>query len=146
MKNIFIFTVAGLISISSAYGQAKEKKEKDKFLVGKVFTIEIIETGKKKPGKPNPDKISFKLEKLNSKYTKNEYDIASAVYSATIDSASGEKIFSFVATGKNSWEEELKWEGTVTGDDIKGTIILSKKEKVKKEYSFTGTLKTKKKK
>ena len=142
MKNVFVITIAILISVS-AYGQAK-KKEKDKLIVGKIFTIELTEVGKKKP-KLIADEINFKSEKLNSKYTKAEYDIPSAVYAATVDTSGGEKIFSFAATGKNSWEEELKWIGTIKSDTIiEGTVVLSKKEKVKKEYSFNGFLKKKK--
>ena len=57
-----------------------------------------------------------------------------------------EKTFNFTAESVNGDKEKLAWTGSVTGEDIEGTIILSKKEKVKKQWTFSGTQKSKKKK
>jgi hypothetical protein len=41
----------------------------------------------------------------------------------------------------------LVWTGTVKAEgDVEGTAVLSKKEKIKKEFSFTGSVKQKGKK
>src|ERR1051326_1961689 len=53
-----------LLVSSSLFAQ---KKEKDKVLVNKTYTVEFTETGAKKP-KPVSDEISFKSNKLNSKF------------------------------------------------------------------------------
>ena len=144
IKTMLSFTIAAVMAIS-VYGQGKEKKEKDKFLANKVFTVELTETGLKKPAKPVQDEITFKSDKLNSKFMSTENEFKAAPYTLTVDSSSSEKIITFEATGKNPSDEEIKWNGTVTGEALEGAVQISKKGKVKKEYSFTGTLKIKKK-
>ena len=68
------------------------------------------------------------------------------MYTVTVDSSSEERAVTFDATLKNDAEEELVWNGTLKEGDVEGTVVLSKKGKVKKEYSFTGSLKQKGKK
>jgi archaellum component FlaF (FlaF/FlaG flagellin family) len=120
-----------------------QKKEKDKVLANKVYTIDLTETGGKKTPKPESDEISFKSDKLNSKYMTTEYKFPAAAYTVTVDSSSAAKEITFSSLGKNQDDEEIKWDGTVTDDAIEGTAVISKKGKTKKEYSFTGTLKEK---
>ena len=126
-----------------AFGQ---KKEKDKALAGKVFTVEFTQVGGKKASDPVADEISFKSEKLNSKFMTTENQFLPTPYTATVDSSDSYMTITFEASGKNQADEEIRWEGTASGEDIEGTVQIIKKGRVKKEYSFTGTLKAKKKK
>jgi len=120
-----------------------QKKVKDKFLAYKTYTVEMTETTAKKAGKTESDEISFKSEKLNSKFMISQNHFPAAIYTVSVDSSSGSKEISFQSDGKNPDGEEIKWEGTVTDDAIEGTAIISKKGKMKKEYSFIGNLKPK---
>lgn len=130
---------------ATAFAQkGKEKVEKDKVLDKKIFVIDLTETGKKK-AKAEPDEISFANNKFKSKVMADEKFVAD-LYIVTVDSSSGEKVVTFESTLKNDGGEELLWNGTVKGDDIEGTAVLSKKGKTKKEYEFSGSLKQKKKK
>ena len=101
----------------------------------------MTEDGKKKSA---PDEIGFANNKLKSKFFL-EKKFAADVYTVTVDSSSGDRTVTFDATLKNDGEEELVWNGTIKGTEVEGTAVLSKKGKVKKEYSFAGSLKQKKK-
>lgn len=120
-----------------------QKKIKDKVLTLKTFTVEMTETTAKKAGKTESDEISFKSEKLNSKFMTMQNHFPSAMYTVSVDSSSAPAIITFTSDGKNPDGEEIKWEGTVTDKDIEGTVVISKKGKTKKEYSFTGVMKDK---
>jgi archaellum component FlaF (FlaF/FlaG flagellin family) len=120
-----------------------QKKEKDKVLANKIYTIELTETGGKKHAKPESDEISFKGEKLNSKFMTSEYKIPAAPYTVSVDSSATPKTITFQSESKGQDGEELKWDGTITDEAIEGTAVISKKGKTKKDYSFTGSLKGK---
>lgn len=144
MKEIF----SSLLALSVVFFSinsicAGQKKEKDKVLASKIYTIEIYETGGKKASKHEQDEISFKNDKLNSKFISGEYKFPASPYTVSVDSSSSPHTITFESETKNQNEEELKWEGTITGEDIEGTAIISKKGKTKKEYYFLGNLKVK---
>lgn len=141
--------------ISNLTFAQKVKVVKDKLLDNKVYEIEINEDGAKKP-KPIKDEMSFKAQKIKSKYMDEKFMLNSGIYVVEVDTAyvEGEtegsqvmeKTINFTAESVNGDKEKLAWTGSVTGEDIEGTIILSKKEKVKKQWTFSGTQKSKKKK
>jgi len=123
-----------------------KKSPPDKLLAGKIFTIELTAQGKK-AGDPEADEISFKSDKFTSNLMKKESQFKPSSYTASIDSSDTAKPVSFETEMTNPDEETLKWSGKITGEDIEGTATLTnKKGKVKKEYTFTGSLKGKKKK
>lgn len=119
-----------------------QKKEKDKELDKKVLLIELNEEGKKKA---TPDELSFSNNKMKSKFFA-EKGFAAEAYTVTVDSTAEERTVTFESTQKNDADEELVWTGTVTEKEVEGTAVLSKKGKIKKEYSFTGSVKQKGKK
>jgi hypothetical protein len=125
-----------------------QKKSPDKILANKTYTIEIIQQGKKGAGDPEADEINFKSDKLTSKLMKTDYEFNAGAYTVEVDSSASEGAsISFESEGKNSGGESLKWTGTVKGEEVEGTaVITNKKGKVKMEFTFTGTLKGKKKK
>lgn len=135
----FIFSPRG-----NAYAQ---KGPKDKLLTNKNFVVEFSEVSKKKKSKTIPDEISFKSEKLNSPFMTKENNFLACPYTASIDSAADVSIINFQAELKNKDEETITWTGSYNGETIEGTAtITDKKGKTKKEYTLTGTLKSKKKK
>src|SRR3990172_10463220 len=77
-----------------------QKKVKDKFLAYKIYTVEMTETTAKKAGKTESDEISFKSEKLNSKFMISQNHFPAATYTVSVDSSSGSKEISFQADGK----------------------------------------------
>ncbi len=129
-----------ILLYSFSFAQKKVKKPLD----AQTFTIELIEQGKKK-AKPIADELSFKSDKFASKYMAAESQFKPAIYTATVDSTASEPTISFDFESKNTDDETLHWVGTVKGEAIEGTTTLAKKGKTKKEYAFSGTLKTKKK-
>lgn len=137
---VFLF-----LFLNSTFAQ---KKSPDKILANKIYTIELTVKSGKKAADPVPDEISFKSDKIGSKVLKDEFEINPSNYTVTVDSSATDGTsINFESEGKNSSDEVLKWEGSVTGENIEGTAVLTnKKGKVKSEFSFTGTLKGKKKK
>lgn len=121
-----------------------QKKVKDKVLANKVYTVEVTEQKSKKP-QTSKDEITFKADKVSSKFSAlNKFP--AAPYIVEVDSSSGTKDVSFTAESTNPDKSTLKWTGTITDSDIEGTAVHEHKGKVKQEYFFTGTLKEKKKK
>lgn len=128
---VFIF----LLSLSNkAFAQKKEK-----LLGEKIFDIELVEQGKKKNNEPVKDQILFRADKINSSYMMKEFVFTASAYTASVDSTSGKSIITFVSDSKNAEGDLLKWNGTVTGETMEGTaVITDKKGKGKVEYTFKG--------
>lgn len=144
MPKIFTNAMLGFSFLLLLSGNTFAQK-KEKFLVGKVFSVEFTELGKKKTT-PAKDEILFRADHINSTFMLSENNFTASVYTTTVDSTSKPSVISFQSDSKNKDEDKLKWEGTVTGDAIKGTaVITDKKGKSKKEYEFSGTLKSYKK-
>ena len=140
MKNLAVLFVLSALSLNQVMAQ---KKEKDKVLVNKTYTVEITENNVKK-AKTEADEISFKGEKLNSKFMMTANKIPAGAYTVSVDSTSDPVSITFSSESKNPDGDILKWDGTVTGDEIEGTaVITNKKGKTVHDYSFTGALKPK---
>lgn len=151
MKNLFIdrknlFPKFALLTLCLIFlsSTSFSQKAKDKFLDGKTFTVELTIKDAKKP-KPEADELNFKSGKFTSKMMKTESQFKPGEYTVVVDSSSSERVITFECDIKNGDDEVIHWTGTITGDTIEGTATLSKKEKIKKTYAFSGTLKTKKK-
>ena len=116
-------------------------------LDGKKFTAEILEEGKKKP--LDPDDLTFNAGKFKSSlFSDPVWGFTKAIkYTVTgIDSLTtpGVKVYSWVVDLVNDSEEKLAWSGTMSAEDVEGTIeLVGKKGQIKKTYSFTGKLKKK---
>ncbi|MFH1004456.1 MAG: hypothetical protein V1781_03030 [Bacteroidota bacterium] len=143
MKTFLSLTVASLIFVS-VYGQGKAKK--DKVLANKIFAVELTDQSAKKATPPEPDEITFRTNKVGSRVLLMKSGFPPSEYTVSVDSSAGEVVITFEAVSKNTLDEELKWEGTITGEEIEGTAQLIKKGKVKNYYYYLGTLKNKKKK
>jgi hypothetical protein len=126
-----------------------QRKPKDKILDRKVFVI-TMEDQSDKRGKADPfeEELSFRSNKMTSKkmrysdkggFQAGEYVISNK------EEVLDEKVYHFQAINKNAKGMSLKWEGKVFGGQIEGTAIVSKKGKIKEEYTFTGALKEKRK-
>lgn len=140
----FYLSILAITFFSVNTGVLAQKKAKDKVLVNKVFIVEMAETTGKKVGKKAADEISFKSEKLNSKFMTKETGFPAALYTVSdVDSSTTPPTITFISEGELNGEN-IKWQGTVTGNDIEGTAIISKKGKTKKEYAYTGAIKEKK--
>lgn len=147
-KKVFSFAICILALTTGTYAQ--KKKGPDKILGNKIYTIELTAQGGKKASEPESDELSFKGDKLTSKMMQSDFEFEPALYTVTVDSSNmveGKPTISFESESKNGADEPMKWTGTVTGETIEGTAVWTgKKGKVKKEYTFTGTQKGKKKK
>jgi hypothetical protein len=128
---------------------AQKKDKKDKPLDNKVFTISLQEEKTAKPAKPIADELSFKGEKIKSKAMDEKWKFKSGTFKAVADSTNPEEVmvtFDAEMPG-DSKDDKMIWKGTVSGEsgeDIEGTVTWMKRDKVKKEFSFTGSLRKKK--
>jgi hypothetical protein len=131
----------------AAFAQKKEKK--DKPLENKVFTISIQEEKTAKPAKPLADELSFKGDKIKSKAMDEKWKFKTGNFKAVADSTNPEEpVVTFDAEMPgDTKDDKMVWKGTVTGEageDIEGTVTWLKRDKVKKEFSFSGSLRKKK--
>lgn len=127
-----------LFTVNISFAQSKKGGPLDK----KTFTCEFIEEGKKK-AEPVKDDLKFTGGKFQCKILLNE-GFKATVYEFSIDSTDSSMPLTFWADIPGEKDEIFKWTATVTGDEIEGTATLFKKEKVKKRYNFSGTIKGKK--
>ncbi|MFI5164265.1 MAG: hypothetical protein ACHQHP_03350 [Bacteroidia bacterium] len=144
---IFLIGMLAFASVT-LFAQKKEaapKKQKDKILVSRTYTVDISETGTKKP-KHTPDEIVFKSGKLTSKFMTTEQHFPAGEYAiASVDTAEKYVEITFTSESQNQDGETIKWDGTVTDDAIEGkAVVTSKKGKVVAEYAFSGNEKEKK--
>jgi hypothetical protein len=141
-SGLILFTAGG-----SAFAQKKEKKEKP--LDNKVFTISLQEEKTAKPAKPIAVELSFRGDKIKSKAMDEKWKFKSGTFKAVADSTNPEEpVITFDAEMPgDTKDDKMIWKGTVTGEageDIEGTVTWMKRDKVKKEFSFSGSLRKKK--
>lgn len=149
MRAAVLFSTIVLVFsfVGNTYAQ---RRPKDKVLDRKVFVINLSEVNekKKKAAEPIESELSFRSNKLvarsmqspdNGGFQAGEY----VIYEK--EEVLDEKRYKFEGINKNSKGMSLKWKGSVFGGQIKGTATVSKKGKVKQEYTFSGALKQKRK-
>lgn len=140
--------IAYLMVVMSTTMALAQRRPKDTVLDKKVFVVsmELQEEKKRLQEEPFEEELSFRSNKLTSKvmrmtdqggFQMGEYAISKR------EVIMDEVIYHFEAINKNSKEFSLKWEGKVFGNQIEGKAFVSKNGKVKEEYVFTGSLKTK---
>ena len=141
---LFSIIVSSLFFISSA--AIAQKGKKDKPLDGFNYDVKITVEAQAKPTKPMEDEMSFKGEKLKTKALAEKYKFKPAAFTATVDSSNAEEVvITFDAVMKGETDDDLlTWHGTVTGEDIEGTAIWTKKGKTKKSFAIVGIQKKKK--
>lgn len=133
--SVFLF-----IAPLALFAQAPKKLPLD----GQVYTVEVLQEGKKKP--IDPYELKFTAGKFKSMHFDHWGFGKSAPYViVSVDStASGTKIYSWTAEVINDIKEKMMWAGTISGEEIEGTSsLIDKKGPTKYNYSFTGTLKKK---
>ena len=117
-----------LIAISSntLFAQAKKKSPID----GRIYSIKLLEENKKK-AEPFMDDISFMAGKCKSNYMFNA-KFMQADYQYETDSTAEVSTFKFTVESNNDAQGRFSWEGTIEGDNIRGTATIRKRE----DYSF----------
>ena len=141
---LLLLMMAGTVSVSNA-----QRRPKDRILDRKVFTITLeLQKVKKKKRETGPweSELSFRSNKIgdtymrhpdNGGFQKGEYTIYEK------EEILDEMKYMFEGINKNSRNMSLKWKGSIFGGQIEGTATVSKKGKVKTEYTFRGALKEK---
>jgi len=143
--NKFIVTVCAAILLMAGQTFAQKNKN-DQPLDGFNYEIKITVEAQAKPTKPMADDLSFKGNKLKSKALAEKYNFKAGEFTATVDSSNAEEVvitFDAVMKGETP-DDVLTWHGTVTGEDIEGSAIWTKKGKTKKSFAFVGLQKKKK--
>lgn len=125
-----------------------QRRPKDKILDRKVFvvTMELQVEKERKKEEPFEEQLRFRSNKMTSMQMRRSDNGGFQMGEYVINEKQelmGEKIYHFEAINKNSKGMSLKWEGKVFGTQIEGTAIVSKKGKIKEEYTFSGEQKEK---
>jgi uncharacterized protein YxeA len=143
-NKIFSLICAAILLVAGT--SFAQKNKNDKPLDGFNYDVKITVEAQAKPTKPLEDDLSFKGSKLKSKALAEKYNFKSGEFTATVDSSNAEEVvitFDAVMKGETA-DDVLTWHGTVTGEDIEGSAIWTKKGKTKKSFAFVGIQKKKK--
>lgn len=136
-----------LATVLLVFGQSFAQKNKaDKPLDGFNYDVKITVEAQAKLTKPMEDDLSFKGNKMKSKALAEKYNFKAGEFTATVDSSNAEEVvitFDAVMKGETP-DDVLTWHGTVTGEDIEGSAIWTKKGKTKKSFAIVGLQKKKK--
>jgi hypothetical protein len=150
MRTAVLFSCI-LVTFAFVGNAQVQRRPKDKILDRKVFVINLSEVAvnkKIKEAEPIESELSFRSNKLvarsmqspdNGGFQAGEY----VIYEK--EEILDEDRYKFEGINKNSKGMSLKWKGSVFGGQIKGTATISKKGKVKQEYTFSGALKQRRK-
>ena len=139
MKKIILAGILLILCNSISIAQSKKTAGP---LDKKTFTCDLLEEGKKK-AEPEKDDFKFATGKFQCKAF-TDAGFKPTVYTAEVDSTDSGVTITFSVEATNDKGETFKMDGTVTNDEIEGTGGIYKKEKQKKSYTYTGTLKGKK--
>lgn len=152
LKHIFVSAVAisaGLLMLNAGFkGEPKDALDK------RIFTTSLTELRENQPPKkPVEDEMEFKSGKgvfSNMMYEKHQfswtkYEIKKD--STFMDENQNEVHWIEVeASATDKEDQTMIVNATIEDYDISGTIKITKKDKVKKRYEFSGKEKVKKKK
>lgn len=134
---------------TSVFSQAakKPKPEKNKFLENKTFDTEFTEVKEKGKSKPLKGDIIVKGSKVQCDVMEEKAGLSVSNYHVTSDTTYKDgdaeiHTVMFEATYTDP-KSETKFEATLTGSQIKGTVVESKGGKEKKRYEFEGMEKEK---
>jgi hypothetical protein len=141
MKKLVQVSIALALMANVVIAQKKEKVPPGP-LDKKTYSVDITEDAKKKPETVKDD-LKFASGKFNCKMLMEE-GFQATPYEATFDSTASPITCAVTVEATGEKELVFKWEGTITDDTFEGTAVLTKKGKIKKSYTFTGTLKGKK--
>lgn len=141
VKALFISV---LVTFLATHYSIAQSRAKDRILDKKQFTISLHLKDDKRETEPINDQLNFRSNKAwsnhlqslsNGGFLRGDYAILSK------EELLGEYVYHFQIINKNAKGMSLKWDGRYFGDQVEGTAIISKKGKVKEEYTFSGSLK-----
>lgn len=148
-KGLGLLVAAILLAGGSAVAQKKKLG-----LDGKTYDVQLKDDAKK-DGKPAVDVLTFSGGKVKSDYLADKGGFGSGKVKVTEDSSYVDEDtkqevlkLTFEAESMSSDNEKfvLYWTGTVDGEDITGTLVWGTGgDKVKKSYTYSGSLRRKKK-
>lgn len=151
VKNIAIsasLLAAGFLALNATYkGEPKDALDK------RIFTTSITEVKENSPAKKSvPDEIEFKNGKMFSLILEEKLGLKWTKYEIKKDSTYNDEdnneirwVEGEVSTTDDS-DQTTVMTFTVEDYDIKGEIKVTKKDKLKKRFEFSGKEKEKKKK
>jgi len=135
-----IFVSTFILLITGIFYTQAQKSELD----GKTFHIKLkLIDGKRVEGSTwLEDEITFKGGNLKLKDMSRREKFPPAHCEIKADPTAGEKTIAFSASHNNPFGSDIKWDGTVTGNSIKGTAVWTNIHGPR-TYSFSGTAKGK---
>lgn len=130
-----------------AQAAKKPKPEKNKFLENKTFDTEFTEVKEKGKSKPLKGDLIVKGSKVQCDIMEEKAGLSISPYHVTSDTTykDGDAEIHTVTFEANYKEgkSETKFDATLTGSQIKGTVVELKDGKEKRKYEFVGMEKEK---
>ena len=136
--------VSVLVTLLAAHHSIAQSRTKDRILDKKQFTISLMLKDDKRDAESIIDQLNFRSNKAwsdhlqslsNGGFLRGDYAILSK------EEVLGEYVYHFQIINKNAKGMSLKWDGRYFGGQVEGTAIISKRGKIKDEYTFSGSLK-----
>ena len=142
----------GLVLTTFTFAQKEKKAPKNKFLEGKVYTVNFTEvkaTASAKPPKPLPSAIVIKGGKIQCDLMEEKLTAPAMQYHVILDTTYTEDDSDIrkIEFDSEFTEEKTtyKWEAVITDFAIDGSFVMLKNGVQKKKFEFTGGEKSKKK-
>jgi hypothetical protein len=135
LKTLILFFASIIFISSNSFAQ-----NENKILLNRTYKGKVIEDYNTTHPYKWKDEIIFKDNKIYFKvFSKNwgsPYD------TCTISVDSNTKIITFISEEvRNDENESRKLSGTINGDVINGTVVITRNDWVKRPYSFSGKIK-----
>ena len=141
MRVVRVFSVVVLTFILAVSAQA-QKRPKDKLLDRAKFVVTMSDqSDKKKTQEPFEEELSFRNNRMSTKQmrTPDRGSFQMGDYAISkVQKIMDDAVYHFQAINRNQKGMSMKWEGKVMGGIIEGKATVSKKGKIKAEYSFSG--------
>ena len=138
--------MAAIMSILVVSAQA-QKRPKDKLLDRAKFVVTMSDqSDKKKTQEPFEEELSFRNNRMSTKQmrTPDRGGFQMGDYAISkVEKIMDDAVYHFQAINRNQKGMSMKWEGKVMAGIIEGKATVSKKGKVKEEYTFSGEMEEK---
>ena len=119
-----------------------QKRPKDKLLDRAKFVVLMDDqSDKKKKEEPFEEELSFRNNRMSTRQmrTPDRGSFQMGDYAISkVEKIMDDAVYHFQAINRNPKGMSLKWEGKVMGGRIEGKATVSKKGKIKEEYTFSG--------
>lgn len=147
MRNYIRTSVVVLLLAIFALPSFAQRRPKDKLLDRITFVVIMDDqSDKNKKVESFEEELSFRNNRMSTRQmqTPDRGSFQMGDYAISkVEKIMDDAVYHFQAINRSPKGISLKWEGKVLGSRIEGKATVSKKGKIKEEYSFSGEKKEK---